>query len=49
MAPPQWPRPRGAVHDIFLTSSAMIPRTAPAMIPRLAVHREGAGAAPMRR
>ena len=47
MAPPQWSR--DAVHDIVLTSSAMIPLTAPAMIPRLASHREGAGAAPMRR
>jgi hypothetical protein len=42
-------KPRGPVHDIFFTSFAMIPRTAPAMIARLAVHREGAGAAPMRR
>jgi hypothetical protein len=47
--PPQWPGPCGAVQDIFLTSSAIIPLTAPAMIPRLAIHCEGAGAAPMRR
>jgi hypothetical protein len=47
MAPPQWPR--DAVHDIVLTSSAMIPLTAPAMIPRLPIQGEGAGAAPMRR
>ena len=42
-------QPCDAVQDIVLTSSAMIPLTAPAMIPRLASRREGAGAAPMRR